>query len=186
MDLVMVKDDVLSKEFCQEIIHMFNRDDRKRPGVTFKGLDSNIKNSDDLIISRLKEWDDMCDRLDVILKECIKHYGQFVSDMFPQPDSFEDTWHTSYQVQKSGHYLWHNDSAVEDNRVRIITFIFYLNTVKEGGETDFHYKQVKPVEGRVVMFPASWEYIHCGRPARDKYIVTGWLSRPVRVKKMLQ
>jgi hypothetical protein len=182
----MVIDDALPGSFCQDIIRKFEADDRKQPGVTFKGLNKALKDSDDLVITRLKEWNEVCNAVDNVIKGCIKEYMHFVNSKFPEHDNFDDvSLSTGYQIQKSGHYVWHNDAAVEDNKTRVFTFIFYLNTVTEGGETDFHYKSVKPVEGRVVMFPATWDYIHCGRPARNKYILTGWLYRPIRLKKIL-
>jgi hypothetical protein len=184
MDLVMVEDNVFDSIFCEEIITRFENDNRKQPGATYNGVDVTLKNSEDLVISRLLEWEDICTQIDNILPKFIKKYGDFITSKFPQPDSFEDTWHVGYQIQKSGHFVWHHDAAVENNKVRILTFIFYLNTV-EGGETDFHYKQVNPIQGRGIMFPASWEYIHCGRPANGKYILTGWLCRNIRLKKKM-
>jgi hypothetical protein len=184
MDLVMVEDGVLDSKFCKEIISRYEMDTRHQPGITYKGLDPSIKNSQDLMIDRFLEWEDVCRRIDDILRIFIKRYSDFVTKKFPKPDSFDDTWHMGYQIQKSGHYLWHNDSAVEHGKVRVLTFIFYLNTV-EGGETGFHYKQVNPVQGRGVMFPATWDYIHCGQPANGKYILTGWLYRNIQVKKIM-
>ena len=54
----------------------------------------------------------------------------------------------------------------------------YLNTIDEGGETEFLYinKRVKAKEGRVVIFPAGYTHTHRGNPAigQDKYLVTSW------------
>jgi hypothetical protein len=78
-----------------------------------------------------------------ILRQQITKYKEFVSSIMPNTETFDNIWHTSYQVQKSGHYVWHHDAAVEEGKVRVLTFIWYLNTVNEGGETDFYFKNVK-------------------------------------------
>tara|TARA_B100000131_G_scaffold321096_1_gene370901 strand:- start:3743 stop:4597 length:855 start_codon:yes stop_codon:yes gene_type:complete len=62
---------------------------------------------------------------------------------------------------------------------RLFVVMFYLNTVKEGGETQFRYTDtsIKPVEGRGVIFPASFPYMHRGiiPTSSDKLILTTWL-----------
>ena len=91
---------------------------------------------------------------------------------------------SGYQVQKyyknKGHYTWHSDDKITKHDVRYITFIFYLNTVDDGGETCFCDFKIKPKEGTLLLFPATWTYIHKGNtPVSDnKYILTGWLSIP--------
>jgi hypothetical protein len=61
---------------------------------------------------------------------------------------------------------------------RVITYLWYLNDVNDGGETEFcgDFK-VKPRAGKLVLFPASWCYPHKGiMPlSNNKYIITGWL-----------
>ena len=185
MDLVYVQDGVLDSTFCKDVIRKFEFDQGARPGITFAGYHPNVKFSKDLYISRIQDWDDICTKLDDILKQYIQKYEEFVNSTFPEPQTFSDVWHTGYQIQESGHYVWHNDSAIEHGKERILTFIFYLNTIEEGGETDFSYKSVNPVEGRLVMFPATWNYIHCGKPATRKFILTGWLWRNVITKKQM-
>jgi hypothetical protein len=79
-----------------------------------------------------------------------------------------------------GRYVYHNDSMIEwDNkRKRFMTYLWYLNDVTEGGETAFDGKyQVKPTAGKLLLFPASWTFPHCGKMpvSSDKYIITGWI-----------
>jgi len=57
-------------------------------------------------------------------------------------------------------------------------FIFYLNNVEEEGETEiWGHKHIKPSAGKLLLFPASWTFSHCGKMqiSSDKYIITGWL-----------
>jgi hypothetical protein len=53
-----------------------------------------------------------------------------------------------------------------------------LNDVYEGGETEFvDGTLIKPERGKLIIFPAYWNYHHQGRPpiSNTKYIVTGWI-----------
>jgi hypothetical protein len=61
-----------------------------------------------------------------------------------------------------------------------MAFTYYLNNVNDGGETEFLYlkKRVKPIEGRLLIWPASYTHTHRGNPplSHSKYIVTGWIE----------
>ena len=54
-----------------------------------------------------------------------------------------------------------------------MTYLWYLNDVTDGGETAFNgeYK-IKPTAGKLILFPASWTFPHCGKMpvSSDKYI----------------
>ena len=54
----------------------------------------------------------------------------------------------------------------------------YLNTINEGGETEFLYvnKRIPAVEGRLVIFPTGYAHTHRGNPpiGQEKYILTSW------------
>ena len=60
----------------------------------------------------------------------------------------------------------------------VITYIFYLNDVEEGGETEIRRKcKIKSKAGKLLLFPSCWTFPHRGvMPISDnKYIITGWL-----------
>ena len=98
---------------------------------------------------------------------------------------------SGYQMQKytknEGRYIFHNDFSVqferraEGNQIghRTVTFLFYLNDVEEGGETTFPEFKVKPKKGSLLLFPATWNYVHSANipKSNDKYIITGWMWR---------
>jgi len=169
----------LPTDLCAQIIKRFESDDRKGPGATSGGFKPDMKNSLDLMISNLIEWEDIVRVLDDKLKRNMMNYQEFLYSKLPNGYNILDTAHSSYQIQKSGHYRWHHDAKIEYGRERILTFIWYLNTIEVGGETGFMFKNVKPEAGKFVFFPSTWDYVHCGFDATDKYIITGWMWRPL-------
>ncbi|HET9835087.1 MAG TPA: 2OG-Fe(II) oxygenase [Rhodanobacteraceae bacterium] len=62
---------------------------------------------------------------------------------------------------------------------RYMVFLWYLNDVAEGGETEFCDLglRVEARAGRLLMFPPYWMYQHAGLPPRsnDKYIISTYL-----------
>ena len=88
-----------------------------------------------------------------------------------------------YLSNKGGYPYWHSEVYPQpphnDALHRILLFMFYLNDVNEGGETDFFYQQtsVKPVEGRLVIAPAYFTHTHRGNVPKsgDKYVLTSWI-----------
>jgi len=93
-------------------------------------------------------------------------------------------YYTSLKIQKTlpteGYHVWHTEHGKgHDNEARAFVFSVYLNDVEEGGETEFlHFsKRVKPVTGRIVIWPAAFPYLHRGNPplSGKKYILTSWM-----------
>ncbi|MDA7834251.1 2OG-Fe(II) oxygenase [bacterium] len=104
------------------------------------------------------------------------HYPQLVR---------EQPWQIlSMKVQKTlpaqGYHTWHYEADTDDNSRRVAAFTLYLNTVPEGGETEFLYQQrrVEAVQSRLVIWPASFTHSHRGNPplGATKYILTGWVE----------
>ena len=89
-----------------------------------------------------------------------------------------------YQKQQGGYPYWHSEvypqSKGSDALHRILLFMFYLNDVDEGGETEFYYQDVsiKPRKGTMVIAPAYFTHTHRGNVpiSNDKYILTSWVQ----------
>lgn len=75
-------------------------------------------------------------------------------------------------------YSPHIDSA--PGLPRIFSAVLYLNDVDEGGETHFNKLNisVSPKEGRLVLFPANYIYVHEARPPKscDKFALVTWFN----------
>ena len=80
-----------------------------------------------------------------------------------------------------GYHDWHpEDTGSRLTKNRLLVFSLYMNTVEEGGETEFLYlkKRFKPVRDRLLIFPSGYTHTHRGNPplSGDKYILTGWVE----------
>lgn len=88
-----------------------------------------------------------------------------------------------YRAGQGGYFHWHSEIYPQDERCeplhRVLLFMFYLNDVSEGGETEFYYQQrtIAPKRGRMVIAPAGFTHTHRGNMpvANDKYIATSWV-----------
>ena len=62
---------------------------------------------------------------------------------------------------------------------RSLLFMYYLNDVVDGGQTEFYYqkKAIAPRAGRMVIAPAYFTHTHrgCVPISGDKYILTSWV-----------
>ena len=186
---------------CDDIIHMYELTNKneKFPGSTIGGINKKIKDTTDYIIPKNNElWNHIETTLIDELKSCLTKYNSIICEnlsntvidenfiknkinvFFNNEFIIEDLMIQKYEKEK-GKYIYHNDFFVNSQKKchRVITFIWYLNNVEEGGHTDFFGGKIKikPEKGKLVLFPASWCYPHCGRTpiSNNKYIITNWV-----------
>lgn len=185
----------LSKEICEEIILLYESDlKNKYEGTTGGGTNKEVKHTQDLVIPNDEIWSNIHNFLNRELKENVDNYMNGLNETNMMSSSGEkyiafpmlQTQVYGYQIQRYikgvGQYIYHNDSAInyEKKEDRIITFLWYLNTIEEGGETEmWGTTRIKPEQGKLLLFPACWTFPHCGKmPVSDnKYIITGWVYR---------
>lgn len=88
-----------------------------------------------------------------------------------------------YLRGSGGYHHWHSEiypqNASCETLHRVLLWMFYLNDVEEGGETEFLYqgRRIAPKKGRLVIAPAGFTHTHRGNVATsgDKYIATSWI-----------
>lgn len=88
-----------------------------------------------------------------------------------------------YRKGKGNYNYWHCEAYPQKGSTeplhRALLFMYYLNDVDEGGETDFYYqdRSLKPKAGQMVIAPAYFTHTHRGRTpvSNDKYILTSWI-----------
>jgi len=88
-----------------------------------------------------------------------------------------------YQAGLGNYNYWHCEvypqAPLNEPLHRTLLFMFYLNDVVEGGQTEFYYQQkaIAPKTGRMVIAPAYFTHTHrgCVPVSNDKYILTSWI-----------
>jgi hypothetical protein len=79
-----------------------------------------------------------------------------------------------------GYHVWHSEVTNHGNAGRVLVCLLYLNTVEEGGETEFLYQKMRvpAVQGTLAMFPTTWTHLHRGNPPLkgNKYVINTWLE----------
>ena len=184
----------LCHEICEDIIGLFEEEDNKYEGVTASGLNKDIKDTLDFIINKEeKRWSDIYSFLLNELIRNVKNYIHMVNESqnfghFKLLD-YESIDICNFMIQKYhaniGKYVYHDDSVfdLKAKRYRILTFLWYLNDVDNGGETEFYDSfTIKPQTGKLVIFPATWTFPHTGKIpiSNNKYILTGWVYTDIR------
>jgi hypothetical protein len=195
-DYLYINNISISKELCNDIISLFEKEEKNK-GITQAGFNPDVKETFDFVIPHTnKKWEKIHKFLQNEISRNLQKYINNLNNNLDLRNVTQNTinnynffsnsnfYHTTYQIQKyeanKGKYIYHNDFQIakETNKYRIITFLWYLNNVNIGGETEFNGKiLVKPETGKLIFFPATWTYPHCGKMpiSNDKYILTGWI-----------
>lgn len=185
MDYIYQKENSLDKELCDKIIDIFENSQKKYDGVTNSGIFKHIKNTTDLHFNFEKElFKDIDAKIYSELNKNLYAYIDKINEKCRtiQYESFTDSgFNIQKYIKNEGQYIYHNDETItKDNRKRLLTYIWYLNDVDDGGETEFFGSiKIKPQCGKLIIFPASWTFPHSGLTPKsnDKYIITGWIYK---------
>ena len=193
-ELIWVKEQSLSEDFCNQIIDKFETDPYKKAGEVDQNnprVDKNLKITIDTTITHRIAWREEDEVLYKALGKALYEYEIHLQKTSKgkwnlHPSDGYQVKDTGYMVQKyepNGFYNWHHDWCMNEGWSRIYTYIWYINTIKEedGGWTEFiDGTKIQPKVGSILLFPATWTYVHRGYTTKvPKYIVTGWIyARP--------
>lgn len=183
MNFISIYDESLSVTQCNEIIEYFESSNEKQTGKYNDGLfDKTIKDSIDV----RKEFSDNDKVTNNLLVGIAKGLSKYKSE-HPELENL-DSWGLDqcFNLQKynpgGGYFLSHCEqpSAKFPTGLRVMVWMIYLNTVTDGGETNFpqYNFKTKAKTGRLVIWPAGWTHFHHGivSPTQTKYIATGWFN----------
>ena len=188
-NFISIYDNALTPEECKSMIDYFESNDE------YWSLRQDGMMLGDTII---KEWKDSQDRTmvfnnngyfqdnlvnQIILKSINFHIEKYKEEN-PEVDMLY-SWalRNSYNLQKyepnGGYRKLHCENYnTGDYHSNVLVWMFYLNTVKEGGGTYFsnYDLTINAVEGRLVIWPPYWTHMHKGvvSETSEKYIATGW------------
>ena len=180
IDYVRTYDNVLGQSICETIIKNFDESDsiytdrEQRP--TFRSLNISERYNE-----KDPKWVAEQDLLFNVFDEYIEKYMKEL-DLgadFPVQYSYEEFRMKMYDNNDYDQFKDHVDVQDYNSARRFLVLFLYLNSVEIGGETNFPRLDfaVRPKCGRILVFPATWQYRHAGLvPVSDKkYIVGSYL-----------
>jgi hypothetical protein len=181
MEFIKTYDNAIEPELCDEIIRIFETNPEKQYDGMIGGsgrVDKKKKICKELTmtyeISR-----SVIEKLQSSLK---KHYVEYIETIpsLHNLNLVDESWRIKKYNQGEGFFNWHVDN-MPSHKGRLLSAIFYLNDVAEGGQTlfdlDQKIKDVKPVKGKLLIFPSLFCYKHKGSVpfSNDKYVITSFL-----------
>lgn len=184
---ILVIDEVIDPAVCDVIIKRFEKDTHLHER---KITEQNSRHFDQINVSADRGWQDVHKLLIEKAYECAEVYRktfEIKPFMWPEPYTFEQIRMKRYHNDGVDGFGDHVDAGNLETVHRFLTYLWYLNDVEEGGETQFtrygdgdRYK-VKPKQGSILMFPPIWTYPHlAAKPiSGPKYIIGGHLQHHI-------
>ena len=178
-------DNVLSIEECKQIIYEF--EDSKEKQVEGKVGDNKIKIGTKKSTDISYSFRDNSSTTKIISKSLQKYVNEYINE-YPELDTHVGSWTTFdyFNVQKykpqEGYFKTHCEVVDIKSATRILVWMFYLNSVEDGGTLFPQYEiGIKAIQGRLVIWPAYWTHLHKGQisQTQTKYITTGWYNLTV-------
>jgi hypothetical protein len=189
-DFIGVYDGYIPHEACDQAIKLFekyNEFNKIFSRFTSEGSTQDIKDDKQLFCSpdvltdqefNINKLKSLMINFDVALRN---YYTETNVKKYTAEDITTDHVKIQKTIPSEGYHLWHVEhNPGREMEKRVLAYSIYLNTVEEGGETEFLYQsqRVKPVKGRIVIWPSGFPYVHRGNPplSGEKYIVTSWIN----------
>jgi hypothetical protein len=180
-ELIRVYDHALDPELCARIIEQVEAD----PAEQFQRAQQ--RTWVEYVITRNPnpKWREV-ER--ALIENMVRHLAEYatlpVAGMLARkaPRAFEHLKVKKYLAggDEPHHFPLHVDVFDHRSAVRTVAFLWYLNTVDEGGETVFPIlgTRVAARTGRLVIMPPYWMYEHVGEApvSGDKYILTSYVN----------
>jgi 2-oxoglutarate-Fe(II)-dependent oxygenase superfamily protein len=176
-------DDALPREFCEQMVRSFNNLARfhVRNG---RGYRQGLEDSSwtELDVTPLTD----AGFHGFFMHQIDQYLARYNSELeltipIPPTSKYAELRMKRYAANGEEKFQPHFDSI---NQVanRYLVFLWYLNDVDDGGETEFVDLGVKVQArtGRLLIFPPYWMYQHAGLVPRssDKYIVSTYMLFP--------
>jgi hypothetical protein len=178
--LVQEYPNAVARELCAQIIACFERDPaRKASAVIIDGKPQlhQFRTGTQLAISLdVPEWKELFMTIVPALRATMESYmakHKGLADLV-QYEGLDCTLPMIERVDAGQGFDWHYDGT-KTTWKRVVAGLLYLNTINEGGQTEFSDGLlVQPECGKIVLFPPHWTHFHRGvTPIREtKYVMS--------------
>ena len=193
---IMVFDNYLDPDVCDEAVELFKIHYPRlfTPGPTFSGVTPGTKLSQDAAIDPTTLGDlglegsaltVLRNQAEVAGHIAVQRYIQEYRTLWSWPGIGESGFRVQHYHRGHGFYRQHCDHLPweghpsHSSTARVLATITYLNTIEVGGATRLVEQEadVKPVTGRILVFPATWTHPHMGLLpiSVDKWILSSFI-----------
>jgi len=172
---------------CREAIEWFNQHtDKASPGTVTgpngsSSIINDVKESLDISTSIQIFYEQGCffkDILDFLwasVQEYINDYEELKGCSFAVSTDINFQY---YKPPSGGFKAFHFERMNVPSSRRCLVWMIYLNTVTDGGGTEFKYYDhiEKAEEGKLLIWPTDFTHTHRGviSEKEEKYVLTGW------------
>tara|TARA_B100001996_G_C18669827_1_gene596269 strand:+ start:2060 stop:2635 length:576 start_codon:yes stop_codon:yes gene_type:complete len=179
-DYIRCYDGLVDSTWCNSVIEAFNNsetsyfDREQRPSFHEYNISQRF-------IAKDPVWVPIQEKISKVLIDVVELYMEDldIHRDFPAKYAFEQHRMKMYQNNEYDQFKEHVDVQNYESARRFLVCFLYLNTVGVGGETNFPRipYAVEPKCGRILVFPATWQYRHAGLPpvSDKKYIIGSYL-----------
>jgi hypothetical protein len=174
-DLIKVYNNAIPSSLCQNFINYYEKH-KELQNINGKGKYDYLVNSRWTEINIIKHLPkgDLQQFSNIMLDYKERYEKECGLPPLPPPQGFADMRLKKYETNNEDCFEIHYDNYGPVSN-RYLVFLWTLNTVAEGGETDFVDLDIslKPEEGRLVIFPPYWMYRHQAKIpiSEPKYII---------------
>ncbi len=168
--MVKVYDSIIPDVFCAELIALFENSLEQH---------EYINNNYTPCFTQLNINDYHPNCVKNLVRFTRKAYGKYCDDIdnpyIPKLKLLEEFRIKKYRNNREERFDEHVDVTDYASACRGLAFLFYLND--NNGDTCFDDLVIHPRVGRVVVFPPTWEYPHCGIAPTvcSKYIMSTYI-----------
>ena len=163
----------INKKICKDLILLYENSDKKE-----YINEKDVKMTQGVFHISNPNLSDYLKVLNKLIKQYIKKYKHINYGQQPW------TIYPNIKIQKyqpnENYGEWHSESTgYRGNNNRLLVFSTFLNTIDQGGETEFFYQKqkIKAEESKTILFPSFWTHTHRGNKTKEtKYIITGWCT----------
>lgn len=181
---VKVYDDVFDKDTCNRLITLFDQETPLTSPYVRKSdfsWEQDYRCFNEMDITKVETFKEFLPTYYTRVRQVYDHYKLSTdSSFFPTTFAFEDARLKKYEANDYDQFGWHTDVGDKPSASRYLVMFTYLNDVEEGGETELQSDvdfTIKPICGRMVVFPPMWMFPHRGKKpiSGSKYILSTYL-----------
>lgn len=163
---IRVFENAVSHETCAELIEIFESSTKSVPSQLYGGLGGEEWRQGRVMV--LNEGERHCRLAGVLIEAAQKHLQVLSVEHAGLKAMVEKGYALSCpRVERIGvgeGFDWHIDALQDVGDTRFLRFLFYLNDIDEGGETEFFFQpvSVRPKQGTLLTFAPYWTHVHRG------------------------